>query len=108
MARYGFSPPTRVFEAAGAGACVITDAWDGIEQFLASGVFLLKIGEINGKCQRIMAVKKMRGTPVEPSDYPFMLRTGDGIVLADRPLDLAAASPCEAPMFEYFQLKHRF
>lgn len=34
MARYGFSPPTRVFEAAGAGACVITDAWDGIEQFL--------------------------------------------------------------------------
>jgi spore maturation protein CgeB len=34
MARYGFSPPTRIFEAAGAGACVITDAWDGIEQFL--------------------------------------------------------------------------
>jgi spore maturation protein CgeB len=34
MARYGFSPPTRVFEAAGAGACVITDAWGGIEQFL--------------------------------------------------------------------------
>lgn len=37
MARYGFSPPTRVFEAAGAGACLITDAWDGIEAFLASG-----------------------------------------------------------------------
>jgi spore maturation protein CgeB len=34
MARYGFSPPTRVFEAAGAGACLITDAWQGIEQFL--------------------------------------------------------------------------
>jgi len=33
MARVGFSPPTRVFEAAGAGACVITDAWAGIEQF---------------------------------------------------------------------------
>ena len=29
MARYGFSPATRVFEAAGAGACLITDAWDG-------------------------------------------------------------------------------
>ena len=25
MARYGFSPPTRVFEAVGAGACLITD-----------------------------------------------------------------------------------
>jgi spore maturation protein CgeB len=34
MARYGFSPPTRVFEAAGVGACLITDAWEGIEQFL--------------------------------------------------------------------------
>ena len=34
MARYGFSPPTRVFEAAGAGACLITDAWDGLDRFL--------------------------------------------------------------------------
>jgi spore maturation protein CgeB len=34
MARYGFSPATRIFEAAGAGACLITDAWDGLELFL--------------------------------------------------------------------------
>ncbi len=34
MAHVGFSPATRVFEAAGAGACLITDAWEGIEQFL--------------------------------------------------------------------------
>ncbi|HEX8681991.1 MAG TPA: glycosyltransferase [Ardenticatenaceae bacterium] len=37
MARYGFSPPTRVFEAAGAGACLITDDWVGIELFLEPG-----------------------------------------------------------------------
>jgi spore maturation protein CgeB len=37
MAAYGFSPPARVFEAAGAGACLITDAWEGIEQFLEPG-----------------------------------------------------------------------
>lgn len=35
MAHVGFSPATRVFEAAGAGACLITDAWEGIEMFLA-------------------------------------------------------------------------
>ena len=35
MAEVGFSPATRVFEAAGAGACLITDAWKGIELFLA-------------------------------------------------------------------------
>jgi spore maturation protein CgeB len=34
MASVGFSPATRVFEAAGAGACLITDAWEGIELFL--------------------------------------------------------------------------
>ncbi len=34
MAEVGFSPATRVFEAAGAGACLITDAWEGIELFL--------------------------------------------------------------------------
>jgi spore maturation protein CgeB len=37
MARYGFSPPTRVFEAAGAAACLITDAWEGVEQFFEPG-----------------------------------------------------------------------
>jgi spore maturation protein CgeB len=37
MVRYGFSPPTRVFEAAGAGACLITDRWEGIESFLEPG-----------------------------------------------------------------------
>jgi spore maturation protein CgeB len=34
MARVGFCPATRVFEAAGAGACLITDAWEGLELFL--------------------------------------------------------------------------
>lgn len=34
MANLGFAPATRVFEAAGAGACLITDHWPGIEMFL--------------------------------------------------------------------------
>lgn len=33
MAEYGYSPATRVFEAAGAAACIITDYWEGIEMF---------------------------------------------------------------------------
>jgi spore maturation protein CgeB len=37
MARFGFSPATRVFEAAGAGACIVTDAWEGIGHFLEPG-----------------------------------------------------------------------
>jgi spore maturation protein CgeB len=37
MASTGFSPATRVFEAAGAGACLITDAWVGLDLFLKEG-----------------------------------------------------------------------
>ncbi len=55
MARYGFSPPTRVFEAIGAGACLITDKWDGIDHFLDPGTEVLVaangdevIGHLNG------------------------------------------------------------
>lgn len=35
MAAVGHSPATRVFEAAGAAACLVTDSWDGIDAFLA-------------------------------------------------------------------------
>ena len=41
MARYGFSPATRVFEAAGAAACLITDAWQGLETFFEPGTEVL-------------------------------------------------------------------
>lgn len=41
MASYGFSPATRVFEAAGAGTCMITDYWLGIEFFFEPGEEIL-------------------------------------------------------------------
>lgn len=43
MARTGYSPPTRVFEAAGAGACLICDAWEGLEEFLEPGSEVLSV-----------------------------------------------------------------
>ena len=47
MASYGFSPPTRIFEAAGSASCLITDAWEGIEAFLEPGreVLVARNGE---------------------------------------------------------------
>jgi spore maturation protein CgeB len=41
MVESGFSPATRIFEAAGASSCIITDAWKGIEHFLEPGVEIL-------------------------------------------------------------------
>jgi spore maturation protein CgeB len=34
MAETGYAPATRLFEAAGSGACLISDSWEGIELFL--------------------------------------------------------------------------
>jgi spore maturation protein CgeB len=42
MAATGFSPATRVFEVAGAGACLITDDWLGLDLFLKDGEEVLK------------------------------------------------------------------
>jgi spore maturation protein CgeB len=44
MAKYGFSPATRVFEAAGAGSCIITDIWKGIDTFFEPGKEILLAG----------------------------------------------------------------
>jgi spore maturation protein CgeB len=41
MAATGYSPPTRVFEAAGCGACVVTDTWEGINTFFSPGTEIL-------------------------------------------------------------------
>jgi spore maturation protein CgeB len=45
MAANGWSPATRVFEAAGAGACLISDSWEGVEDFLAPGEEVLVAGD---------------------------------------------------------------
>ncbi len=47
MARFGFSPATRVFEATGAGACLISDWWPGIEHFFEPNreILVAKSGE---------------------------------------------------------------
>lgn len=44
MAGIGYSPPTRIFEAAGAGACVLTDEWPGIEYFFQIGREIMTAG----------------------------------------------------------------
>ena len=47
MAANGWTPPARVFEATGAGACLITDEWEGVDVFLEPGreILVAKDGE---------------------------------------------------------------
>ncbi len=64
MARYGFSPPTRVFEAAGVGACLITDAWEGIEQFLAPGEEILVANDGDGVVAHLQMLDAARAQQI--------------------------------------------
>ncbi len=43
MAQSGFSPPTRVFEVAGAGTCLLCDDWPGIDDCFLPGKEVLVI-----------------------------------------------------------------
>jgi spore maturation protein CgeB len=43
MADFGFSPPTRVFEVAGAGTCLLCDDWPGIEECFQPGKEIIVI-----------------------------------------------------------------
>ena len=62
MARYGYSPATRVFEAVGAGACLITDEWEGIELFLEPGseVLVARDGEAVARHLRNLKPERAR------------------------------------------------
>jgi spore maturation protein CgeB len=44
MAKSGFSPPTRVFEVAGAGTCMLCDDWPGIDDCFEPGKEILVVG----------------------------------------------------------------
>ncbi len=43
MATSGFSPPTRVFEVAGAGTCLLCDDWPGIDDCFTVGTEILVV-----------------------------------------------------------------
>lgn len=73
MARYGFSPPTRVFEAAGAGACIITDEWIGIELFLEPGEEVLVAADGEAVTQHLAALTPERARCIGHAAYRRVL-----------------------------------
>lgn len=69
MARYGFSPATRVFEAAGAGACIITDYWEGIELFLEPDLEVLVANNGNEVAQILSDLSPQRAASIGRAAY---------------------------------------
>jgi spore maturation protein CgeB len=64
MAANGWSPATRVFEAAGAGACLITDEWEGIEDFLRPGLECLVAADGQAVARHLRALTPARARDI--------------------------------------------
>jgi len=64
MARFGFSPATRVFEAAGAGACLITDAFLGVETFFEPGEEILVADDGDEVAEHVRSLTPARANAI--------------------------------------------
>lgn len=94
MASVGFSPPTRVFEAAGAGACVITDHWTGVGAFFAVGSEILVASSAEAVVELLHTLKpdqiarsigqRMRTRALRDHTYALRARQVDNILTFTR------------------------
>ncbi|RLE82351.1 MAG: recombinase RecA [Thermoprotei archaeon] len=53
----------------------------GVEEFLATGIIVLGLEEINGKIYRVMYIRKARWAPVKPAKYVFDIVAGRGVII---------------------------
>jgi spore maturation protein CgeB len=81
MAGVGFSPPTRVFEAAGAGVCLITDQWTGIETFFKPGREILVAADAEEVVSYLRSISATEATQIGANmreralqDHTYQLR----------------------------------
>jgi circadian clock protein KaiC len=76
-----------------------------IEQFLTSGVVVLKTIESSDRSKRTMHIKKMRYTAITPGEYPFAMVHNEGIVMLDGPSPVEAPRAAEPQFFRSFEIK---
>lgn len=73
MARYGFSPATRIFEAAGAAACLITDYWVGVETFFEPGHEILVAHNAEEVAEDLASLTPERARAIGQAAYKRVL-----------------------------------
>lgn len=110
MCRFGFSPATRVFEAAGAGACLITDAWEGIELFLEPDVEVLVASDGEAVADQLQQLTPQRAQAIGQAARERVLRDhtyADRAEELDRLLQGHAMNRPLYPTDPQLDLRHR-
>lgn len=75
----------------------------GIEEFLASGVFLFETLSADKGFARKLTIKKMRGTPIGPSDHWFAITGTHGIVLTQSERATVSPESSKPTLLEYVE-----
>jgi spore maturation protein CgeB len=103
MAGVGFSPPTRVFEAAGAGACLITDRWTGIETFFKPGREILVATDAEQVVSYLRSISEAEATQVGANmreralqDHMYQLRARQFDEITKHGVQIAARVECSS------------
>ena len=73
MARYGYSPATRIFEAAGAAACIITDQWAGLGMFLEPGRECIAVETGEEAAERIASIGEREAAEIGEAGHRRIL-----------------------------------
>jgi KaiC/GvpD/RAD55 family RecA-like ATPase len=80
------------------------DSTQGIEEFLAAGVIVLSVSEVNERLVRSLGIKKMRGTAVHPCELPFSITKGKGMVLLSSEKRPIVVEDVGSQGLEFFEL----
>jgi spore maturation protein CgeB len=105
MAQLGYSPPTRIFEAAGAGSCVVTDRWNGVDQFFTPDVEILTAGSAAEVVQHLRRIDDhkareiadaMRARALRDHTYANRARQVDRLLMDQAARDFLTPTPLSA------------
>ena len=75
MVENGWSPATRMFEAAGAASCQVTDAWRGIDEFFAPDREILVAADAEGVARSVRAIDDARARRIGEAAHRRALRS---------------------------------
>jgi spore maturation protein CgeB len=91
MVEYGHSPSVRLFEAAGCGACVISDRWIGLEEVFSIGEEVLVAGGEDDMVAMLARIDRDRAREIGDAMRRRALREHTYDVRAKQLLDLIEA-----------------